>query len=88
MVRGLCPDFDLQAYRDGTLTTVYFGSAINNFGVRELLDGISTFAPPPRPQPTMARENAPDEEKVCGFVIKVQANMDAKHRDRIAFVRL
>ena len=88
MARGLCPDFDLQAYRDGTLTLVYFGSAINNFGVRELLDGIGEYAPPPRPQPTAAREVAPDEEKVSGFVFKVQANMDAKHRDRIAFVRI
>ena len=88
MARGLCPDFDLDAYREGTLTPVYFGSAINNFGVRELLDGIGTYAPSPRPQPTAAREIAPDEEKVSGFVFKVQANMDAKHRDRIAFVRL
>ena len=88
MARGLCPNFDLQAYRDGTLTLVYFGSAINNFGVRELLDGIGEYAPPPRPQPTAAREVAPDEEKVSGFVFKVQANMDAKHRDRIAFVRI
>ena len=63
MARGLCPDFDLDAYREGTfLTPVYFGSAINNFGVRELLDGIGTYAPSPRPQPTAAREIAPDEE--------------------------
>jgi len=88
MVRGLCPEFDLDAYREGTLTPVYFGSAINNFGVRELLDGIGAYAPPPRPQPTAGREIMPEEDKVSGFVFKVQANMDAKHRDRIAFVRL
>ncbi|MEL0113140.1 MAG: peptide chain release factor 3 [Rickettsiales bacterium] len=88
MVRGLCPPFDLAAYRDGTLTPIYFGSAINNFGVRELLDGIGAFAPSPRPQATATREIEPKEDKVTGFVFKVQANMDAKHRDRIAFVRL
>lgn len=88
MVRGLCPEFDIDAYREGTLTPVYFGSAINNFGVRELLDGIGAYAPPPRPQPTAGREIMPEEDKVSGFVFKVQANMDAKHRDRIAFVRL
>ena len=88
MARGLCPEFDIDAYREGTLTPVFFGSALNNFGVRELLQGIGAFAPSPRPQSTAERKILPTEQKVSGFVFKVQANMDAKHRDRIAFVRL
>ncbi len=88
MVRGLCPDFDLNGYRAGHLTPVYFGSAINNFGVRELLDGLGRMAPPPRVQPAEQRAVAPTESKVSGFVFKVQANMDPNHRDRIAFLRL
>jgi len=88
MARGLCPEFDLQAFRDGTMTPVYFGSALNNFGVRELLEGVAEYAPPPRPQPAIERPITPDEGKVSAFVFKIQANMDPKHRDRIAFVRL
>ncbi|MEQ8966145.1 MAG: peptide chain release factor 3 [Azospirillaceae bacterium] len=88
MARGLCPEFDREAYRGGHMTPVYFGSAINNFGVRELLDGLARLAPPPRAQPTQGRSVAPGEEKVSGFVFKIQANMDPKHRDRIAFLRL
>ncbi len=92
MAKGLCPDFDLGAYRDGNQTPVFFGSAINNFGVRELLQGLVEMAPSPIAQP--ARVNGterlvePGEDKVSGFVFKIQANMDPKHRDRIAFVRL
>jgi peptide chain release factor 3 len=88
MVRGLCKPFDRQAYLEGHMTPVYFGSALNNFGVRELLEGLSEIAPPPRPQPTAERVVHPHEAKVSGFVFKIQANMDPKHRDRIAFVRL
>jgi len=88
MARGLCPPFDPEAYLEGNLTPVFFGSAVNNFGVRELLRGVSEQAPSPRPQPTKERSIAPDETKVSGFVFKIQANMDPKHRDRIAFVRL
>jgi peptide chain release factor 3 len=88
MARGLCPPFDLETYREGHLTPVYFGSALNNFGVRDLLDGLVRIAPPPRPQPTAGRTVDPSEDKVTGFVFKIQANMDPKHRDRIAFVRL
>ncbi|MBC8267907.1 MAG: peptide chain release factor 3 [Rhodospirillaceae bacterium] len=88
MARGLCKPFDMQAFLEGHLTPVYFGSAINNFGVRELLDGVSQMAPPPRPQPTAERQIEPAENKVSGFVFKIQANMDPKHRDRIAFVRV
>lgn len=88
MVRELCPPFDLEAYRAGHLTPVFFGSAVNNFGVRELLQGLASNAPSPRPQGAEAREIEPVEKKVSGFVFKIQANMDPKHRDRIAFVRL
>jgi peptide chain release factor 3 len=88
MVRGLCPPFSIDAYRAGTQTPVFFGSAVNNFGVRELLNGVGQLAPPPRPQPAEPRFIAPDEEKVAGFVFKVQANMDPQHRDRVAFMRL
>lgn len=88
MVRGVCPAFDKQAYLEGTQTPVFFGSAINNFGVRELIDGLVAYAPSPRAQPAVSRKIDPTEEKVTGFVFKIQANMDPKHRDRIAFVRL
>ncbi|WP_428266302.1 peptide chain release factor 3 [Haliangium sp.] len=88
MARGLCPDFDLAGYRSGHATPVFFGSAIRNFGVRELLDGLAAMAPSPRPQPAVPRPVAPDEDAVTGFVFKIQANMDPKHRDRVAFVRL
>lgn len=88
MVQGLCPKFDIDAYREGHLTPVFFGSALKNFGVRELLEGLGAFAPPPRPQSAQGREVSPHEEKVSGFVFKIQANMDPKHRDRIAFLRL
>jgi peptide chain release factor 3 len=88
MARGLCPPFDLTAYREGHLTPVFFGSAINNFGVRELIDGLAELAPPPRPYKAGERMIAPEEDKVSGFVFKIQANMDPDHRDRIAFLRI
>ncbi len=88
MARGLCPEFDREAYLQGIQTPVYFGSAINNFGVRELLQGLAELAPTPRPQPTVSRAVEPEENKVSGFVFKIQANMDPNHRDRIAFMRL
>jgi peptide chain release factor 3 len=88
LVRGACPAFDLESYRAGHLTPVFFGSALRNFGVRELLNGIGRLAPPPRPQPAQPRTVDPLEEKVTGFVFKVQANMDPNHRDRIAFFRV
>ena len=88
MARTLCPAFSVDEYRAGHQTPVFFGSAINSFGVRELLDGLADFAPPPRLQRTREREIKPDENKATGFVFKVQANMDPKHRDRVAFVRL
>jgi len=88
LVRAAYPGFDLDAYRAGHLSPVFFGSAYNNFGVRELLDALAAWAPPPRPQPAEPRAIAPTEAKVAGFVFKVQANMDPNHRDRIAFLRL
>ncbi len=88
MVRGLCPPFDAQAFLEGHLTPVFFGSAVNNFGVRELLHGLAAYAPPPCPRPALERTVQPSEIPVTGFVFKIQANMDPKHRDRIAFVRL
>ena len=88
MARELLPPFDQQAMLDGTLTPIWFGSAINSFGVQELMDGIGNYGPEPQIQAAEPRQIAPDEKKVCGFVFKVQANMDPKHRDRVAFVRM
>jgi len=88
MVKGLCPKFDHEMYLAGHQTPVFFGSAVNNFGVRELLQGVAKLAPPPRAQPARERKVEPTDPKVSGFVFKIQANMDPKHRDRIAFVRL
>jgi peptide chain release factor 3 len=88
LASSLCPEFEVATYREGHLTPVFFGSALHNFGVRELLSGLAEFAPSPRPQKTAEREIRPTEETVAGFVFKIQANMDPKHRDRIAFVRL
>ena len=82
------PDFDLDLYRAGAMTPVFFGSALRKVGVRQLLRGVTSLAPSPRPQKTTVRTVEPDEGKVSGFVFKVQANMDANHRDRIAFMRL
>ena len=88
MARGLCASFDAEMYRSGHLTPIFFGSALNNFGVGELLDGVAELAPSPRPQETTTRVVKPTETKVSGFVFKIQANMDQRHRDRIAFMRV
>ena len=82
------PEFDLTAYRNGDLTPVYFGSALKNFGVAEMIDAIARHAPPPRPQPSDNGTIETDFPEVTGFVFKVQANMDPMHRDRIAFMRM
>ena len=82
------PEFDLEAYRHGDLTPVYFGSALKNFGVAELIDAIAKYAPPPRPQPAGEDTISPERDEVTGFIFKVQANMDPQHRDRIAFMRM
>ena len=88
LVRGASHEFDLDAYLRGEQTPVFFGSAINNFGVEELLDAFSEYAPPPRPRATEQRTVDPGEEKFTGFVFKIQANMDPAHRDRVAFLRV
>jgi peptide chain release factor 3 len=81
-------DFDLDAYRGGDLTPVYFGSALKEFGISEMIAALSAHAPPPRPQPSSEGTILPDAKEVTGFIFKVQANMDPQHRDRIAFMRL
>jgi peptide chain release factor 3 len=88
MARELLPALDIKAVQDGSMTPIWFGSAINSFGVKELMEGIGTLGPEPQPQRAEPRMIMPEETKVSGFVFKVQANMDPKHRDRVAFVRL
>ncbi len=88
LVRGASPAFDAKAFRRAEQTPVFFGSAINNFGVREVLDALVDLAPPPTPRLAMQREVLPEEPKFTGVVFKIQANMDPAHRDRIAFVRI
>lgn len=88
LVRGASHEYDQEEYLAGRLTPVYFGTALSNFGVREMLDGFVEFAPAPIGRSTITREVAADEEKFSGFVFKIQANMDPKHRDRIAFMRV
>ncbi len=88
LVRGASNELDLEAYARGEQTPVFFGSAINNFGVKELLDAFEAYAPAPRPRETEQRSVVPSEENFSGFVFKIQANMDPAHRDRIAFFRV
>ncbi len=88
LIQGVYPSFDPQDYLDGLITPVFFGSALNNFGVRELLDCFINYAPPPLPRLTDCREVTPDDPKFSGFIFKIHANMDPKHRDRLAFLRV
>jgi peptide chain release factor 3 len=88
LVQGASHPLNLGDYRTGKQTPVFFGSAINNFGVKELLDAFVEYAPPPRERPTRERTVEPDEAKFTGFVFKIQANMDPAHRDRVAFLRV
>ncbi len=88
LVRGATHEFDIESYLKGELTPVFFGTALGNFGVREMLDGFVEWAPKPLSRPAATREVQPDEPKFSGFVFKIQANMDPKHRDRIAFMRV
>ena len=88
LVRGASHEFDAEAFLAGGLTPVFFGSAINNFGIAELLEEFVRFAPPPQPRESTLRTIHPDEAKFSGFVFKIQANMDPQHRDRIAFLRV
>ena len=88
LVEAVYDDFDREAYLDGKLAPVFFGSAVNNFGVRELLECFIRIAPSPRPSTTETRAVTPDEAKMSGFVFKIHANMDPNHRDRIAFMKI
>ena len=88
LVLGASHEWDQEAYNRGELTPVFFGSAINNFGVKELLDAFVEYAPAPMPRETAQREVEASESKFSGFVFKIQANMDPAHRDRIAFMRV
>lgn len=88
MVEGVYEPFSRKAYMDAQLAPVFFGSALNNFGVKELLDTFVDIAPTPLPRKTDVREVAPLEPKFTGFVFKIHANLDPKHRDRIAFLRV
>lgn len=88
LIQGASHQFDLNEYLAGNLTPVYFGSAINNFGIKELLDDYACYAPEPFSRKTTTRDVSPREENFSGFVFKIQANMDPKHRDRIAFLRI
>lgn len=88
LVKGASHEFDKEAFLEGKLTPVFFGSAINNFGIEELLDYFVSAAPGPQARLTHEREVKPEEEKFTGFIFKIQANMDPSHRDRVAFMRV
>lgn len=88
LVQGASHPFQLEAFLQGKQTPVFFGSALNNFGVHEVLDAFANYAPSPLPRATLTREVTPQESKFSGFVFKIQANMDPQHRDRIAFLRV
>ncbi|MFO1258654.1 MAG: peptide chain release factor 3 [Gammaproteobacteria bacterium] len=88
LIQGASSAFDKEAFLKGQLTPVYFGSALNNFGVQEILNALADLAPPPQSRQTLTRLIEPNEEKMSGFVFKIQANMDPNHRDRIAFLRV
>ena len=88
LLREASPPFDETEFLAGRQTPMFFGSAINNFGVREVLDALVDLAPPPAARPALQRVVTPDEPKFSGVVFKIQANMDPAHRDRIAFVRV
>jgi peptide chain release factor 3 len=88
LVKEACRPFDFKSFREGHLTPAFFGSALKNFGVKDLLDALAAFAPPPRAQQSNKRRIDAHEPTMTAFVFKIQANMDPNHRDRIAFARL
>ena len=88
LVKGACPEFDIDEYLAAKQTPVLFGSALSNFGVKELLDEFVAYAPAPLARDSEQRRVEPDDDKLTGFVFKIQANMDPGHRDRIAFMRI
>jgi peptide chain release factor 3 len=81
-------DWSLEDFLAGDVTPFFFGSAMSNFGIGQLLDGLRDLAPPPKPRPTIKGERAPDDDEFSGFIFKIQANMNPRHRDRIAFMRV
>ncbi|HTE10090.1 MAG TPA: peptide chain release factor 3, partial [Chitinophagaceae bacterium] len=88
LVDGVNGELNVADYRAGKIAPVFFGSAINNFGVKEMLDTFIRIAPEPQCRPTTTREICPDDSKLSGFIFKIHANLDPKHRDRIAFMRI
>jgi peptide chain release factor 3 len=88
IAKSACLPFDLASFREGHLTPVLFGSALRNFGVRDLIERLAEIAPPPEPRKAEERVVSPDEPAMTGFIFKIQANMDPNHRDRIAFMRV
>ena len=88
LLMGVYEEFDEESYLEGTLAPVFFGSAVNNFGIKDMLDTFIEIAPNPRPRMTDVREVLPSEDKFSGFVFKIHANIDPKHRDRLAFLRV
>ena len=87
-MQSVYPEFNREDYMNGDLQPVFFGSALNNFGVRELLDAFIEIAPKPQPKESETRIVKPEEKDFTGFVFKIHANMDPKHRDRLAFVKI
>lgn len=88
LIDGVYGELNLEDYLSGITAPVFFGSAVNNFGVKEMLDTFVRIAPTPRPRPTTRRDVKPEEDKFSGFIFKIHANLDPKHRDRIAFLRV
>ncbi|MFH4354961.1 MAG: peptide chain release factor 3 [Neisseriaceae bacterium] len=88
LVQSACHDFNMEDFLEGNLTPIFFGSAINNFGVKEILDALVEWAPRPQIEKALERSVDPTEDNFSGFVFKIQANMDPKHRDRMAFLKI
>jgi peptide chain release factor 3 len=88
LIEGVYPDFDPKEYLEGKVAPVFFGSAVNNFGIQEMLDTFIRIAPSPKSRLTEQREVLPEEDNFSGFIFKIHANMDPKHRNRIAFLRI
>lgn len=88
LVTGIYPEFNATDYLNGKQQPVFFGSALHNFGIKELLDGFISIAPSPRPKHAEERLVSPEEDTLSGFVFKIHANMDPKHRDRLAFIKI
>ncbi|MFM7900375.1 MAG: peptide chain release factor 3, partial [Bacteroidota bacterium] len=88
LIEGVYDPFDRNKYLSGDVAPVFFGSAINNFGVKELLDAFTQIAPPPGDRDSAERTIQPSEKNFTGFVFKIHANLDPRHRDRIAFLRI